>query len=97
MTGYKHTEATIQKIKEKGRLFREANPNHYETYREKHKQSMKKVDISTSVKQSEKIKKALANHRKDNNKMREETIMNFKTIRTRRSHIKINIRIIQYN
>lgn len=61
MTGYKHTEATINKIKEKGRLFREANPNHYETYREKHKQSMDKIDLSTLVKQSEKFQKAMAN------------------------------------
>lgn len=63
MTGYKHSEETIQKIKEKGRIFREENPDHFETYRKKHKQSMEKVDISTSVKQSEKFKKALAEHR----------------------------------
>ena len=63
MTGYKHTEATIKKIKESGRVFREANPDHYETYREKHKQSMDKLDISTLVKQSEKFKKALAENR----------------------------------
>ena len=60
MTGYKHTEATINKIKEKGRLFREANPNHYETFRDKHKQSMSNLDISSLVKQSEKFQKAMA-------------------------------------
>jgi group I intron endonuclease len=59
MSGYKHTEATINKIKEKGRLFREANPNHFETYREKHKQSMEKLDISSLVKHSENFKKAM--------------------------------------
>ena len=63
MTGYKHTESTISKIKEKGCLFREANPNHYETYREKHKQSMDKLDMSSITKNSEKFKKALAEHR----------------------------------
>lgn len=59
MTGYKHTESTINKIKEKGRLFREANPNHFETYREKHKQSMEKLDISSLVKHSENFKKSM--------------------------------------
>jgi group I intron endonuclease len=59
MTGYKHTEATIKKIKESGRVFREANPDHYETYREKHKQSMEKLDISSLVKHSENFKKAM--------------------------------------
>jgi group I intron endonuclease len=59
LVGYKHTPETIEKIKEKGRLFRENNPSHFETYREKHKKSMEHVDISSSVKNSEKFKKAM--------------------------------------
>ena len=59
MVGYKHTEATIEKIKEKGRIFRENNPNHFETYRDKHKESMAKVDISSCLKNSEKFKKSI--------------------------------------
>lgn len=58
--GYKHSPETIEKIKEKGRQFREKNPHHFETYREKHKKSSEHVDFSSCVKNSEKFKKAMA-------------------------------------
>jgi group I intron endonuclease len=56
--GKKHSEESIKKMVEGGKRFRENNPNHFETYREKLKESMKKVDISSAVKNSEKWKKA---------------------------------------
>jgi len=59
LVGYKHSLETIEKIKEKGRLFRENNPNHFETYREKHKKALEHIDFSSSVKNSEKFKKAM--------------------------------------
>jgi group I intron endonuclease len=58
--GYKHSPETIEKIKEAGRKFREKNPNHYETYRERHQATMKTIDISSCVKNSEKFKKRVA-------------------------------------
>lgn len=61
--GYKHSPETIEKIKETGRLFREKNPNHFETYREKHKKAMEHVDISSCVKNSEKFKQAMIKRR----------------------------------
>lgn len=61
--GYKHTEETIQKIKEKGRIFRESHPDHFETYREKHKESMAKIDLSSKVKNSEKYQQAIREKR----------------------------------
>jgi group I intron endonuclease len=57
--GKTHSAKSIEKIKESGKKFREGNPHHFETYREKHYESMKKVDLSTCVKQSEKFKKAV--------------------------------------
>ena len=63
MLGYKHTSDTIEKIKKKGIEFREKNPNHFETYREKLKQSMQKVNISECVKKSYKFKKAIEEKR----------------------------------
>ena len=64
MVGYKHTEATIEKIKEKGRIFRENNPDHFETYRDKHKEAMSKVDISSCLKKSEKFQKYILEKKK---------------------------------
>lgn len=61
--GYKHTEETIQKIKEKGRIFRESHPDHFETYREKHKESMAKIDLSSRIKNSEKYQQAIREKR----------------------------------
>jgi group I intron endonuclease len=63
MTGYKHTETTINKIKKGIHLFREANPNHFEIYRDKHRQGMSKVDMSSITKNSDKFKKAIEEHR----------------------------------
>jgi len=56
--GKTHTPETITKILESKRKFREANPNHFETYREKHRRSMEKVDISAAMRNSEKFQKA---------------------------------------
>ena len=63
MLGYKHTPETIEKIKQKGKEFREKNPNHFETYREKLRCSMEKVDISSCVKNSVKFQKAIEEKR----------------------------------
>ena len=57
--GKTHSAESIEKIKESSKKFREAHPHHYETYREKLKESMKKVDLSTCIKQSEKFQKAI--------------------------------------
>jgi len=57
--GKTHSVETINKIKESQKKFREANPHHFETYREKLKESMKKVDLSKCTKQSEKFQKAV--------------------------------------
>lgn len=62
--GFKHSPETIEKIKEKGREFREKNPNHFETYREKLKKSMEKVDLSSAIKNSIKFQKAMEERRK---------------------------------
>jgi group I intron endonuclease len=62
--GHKHTTETIHKIKQKVREFRENNPNYFETYREKLKQSMMNVDRSYFIKNSEKFKKAMEERRK---------------------------------
>jgi group I intron endonuclease len=64
--GKKHTEDTINKIKESYKKFKEKNPNHFETYREKHKESMKKVDISYAMKNSAKFRKAVEERRVGN-------------------------------
>ncbi len=63
MLGYKHTPETIEKIKQKGKEFREKNPNHFETYREKLRCSMEKVDISSCLKNSVKFQKAIEEKR----------------------------------
>lgn len=57
--GKNHTEESIKRIIEGGKRFREDNPNHYDTYRERHQLTMQKVDISYVVKNSEKFKKAV--------------------------------------
>ena len=65
MVGYKHTPETIEKIKQKGKEFREKNPDHFETYREKLRCSMEKVDLSSCVKNSVKFQKAMEKRRTD--------------------------------
>ena len=57
--GKKHTSSTIEKIKKGISRFRKENPNYFETYREKLRKSMEKVDISSAVKNSEKYMKAV--------------------------------------
>jgi len=57
-TGLKHKPESIEKIKTALKVFKEANPNHFETYREKLAESMKKVDIGAAVKKSEVFQKA---------------------------------------
>jgi group I intron endonuclease len=56
--GKTHSEESIEKIKESHKKFHEAHPDHFETYREKLKESMKKVDLSACIKKSEKFQKA---------------------------------------
>jgi len=56
--GKTHSKETIEKIKESHKKFHEAHPDHFETYREKLKESMKKVDLSACIKKSEKFQKA---------------------------------------
>jgi group I intron endonuclease len=57
--GKTHSKETKKKIGESKKCFIQNNPNHFETYREKLKESMKKVDISSAVKNSEKFQKAV--------------------------------------
>jgi group I intron endonuclease len=57
--GKKHSEKSKKKISEGCKKFRENNPNYFETYRDKLKESMKNIDLSSAVKNSEKFKKAL--------------------------------------
>jgi group I intron endonuclease len=61
--GKNHSEETRKKIGESGKAFRQNNPNHFETYREKHKEAMKQVDISAALKNSEKFKRAVEERR----------------------------------
>ena len=63
MLGYKHTPESIEKIKESGKRFREANPDHFETYREKHKESIMKINLSERIINSEKFQNAIKEKR----------------------------------
>jgi group I intron endonuclease len=56
--GMKHTPEAIQKMVNSVRKFREANPNYYETYREKHQASIKHINRSECIRSSEKFKNA---------------------------------------
>ena len=71
--GYKHTPETIHKIKEARIKFIENNPDHYETYRERHQKTMKTIDISSCVKNSEKFKKAIIEQRVGSKSHKDET------------------------
>jgi group I intron endonuclease len=57
--GIKFSDESKKKISEACKAFYRENPNHYETYREKHREAMDKVDLSSAVKNSEKWKKAI--------------------------------------
>lgn len=57
--GKKHSKETIKKIVNSGKKFREANPNYFDTYRDKHQESMKKVNLSLAVKESPIYRKAV--------------------------------------
>lgn len=63
--GFKHTPETIIKIKEAQKKFKEKNPNHYETYRERHQKTMKTINFSECVKKSEKFRKAMEERKKN--------------------------------
>jgi group I intron endonuclease len=57
--GIKHTEESKKKMSETCKKFYKANPNYYETFREKHREAMKAIDLSSAVINSEKWKKAV--------------------------------------
>ena len=61
--GKRHTDETKEKISRNVRKFNEENPGYFETYREKLKESMSKVDLSSVVKNSERFQKAVAEGR----------------------------------
>jgi len=71
--GFKHRPESIEKMKASVKKFREANPNYYETYRERHQATMKTINISECVKNSEKFQKAMAERRERNIKTSDET------------------------
>ena len=56
--GVKHTPEAIKKMIDSVKRFRDANPNYYETYREKHQESIKHINYSECIKNSEKFKNA---------------------------------------
>jgi group I intron endonuclease len=102
--GKKHTKESIKKILDAGKRFREENPNHYDTYREKLKESMKNVDISSAVKYSDKFRKAVQEGRiggkahkeskhseETKNKIRNSIIKYYEEIKENKDLYKINI------
>ncbi len=54
--------------------FREANPNHFETYRERHKEAMSKIDLSSRLRNSEKFQKAKEEGRLGSRSHKNQTI-----------------------
>jgi group I intron endonuclease len=86
--GKKHTEESIKKISNGLKTFRDNNPNHFDTYRERHQESMKNVDTSAAVKKSEKFRKAVEEGRvggaahKNRKKDKSEIITTETTIQT---------------
>jgi group I intron endonuclease len=56
--GIKHSPETKAKLSVISKQLFIDNPNRYETYREKHQEAMKKVDISAAMSNSEKFKTA---------------------------------------
>jgi group I intron endonuclease len=95
-----HTEETRKKLSESIRQFHVENPNHYETYREKHTQSMEKVDISSAVLNSEKWLKALeegrvgvkAHTEETKDKIRETLLKHYEETTENKTHINIEKR-----
>jgi group I intron endonuclease len=76
--GKKHNEESIKKMVEGLKKFREENPDHFETYRERHKEAMSKIDLSSRLRNSEKFQKAkeegrLGSRAHKNQTMSEET------------------------
>jgi group I intron endonuclease len=61
--GKRHTDETKEKISRNVRKFNEENPGYFETYREKLKESMSKVDLSSAVRNSEAFKRVVAEGR----------------------------------
>ena len=74
--GKKHNEESIKKMVEGVKKFREANPDHFETYRERHKEAMNKIDLSARLKNSEKFKKAKEEGRLGAKSHKEGTLSN---------------------
>ena len=66
--GFKHRPESIEKLKASLKKFKEANPNHYETYRERHQATMKTINLSECIKNSEKFQKAMSERRERNAK-----------------------------
>jgi group I intron endonuclease len=77
--GFKHRPETIEKVKESLRKFKEANPNHYETYRERHQATMKTINLSECIKNSDKFQKAMAERRANNIKRGKGAIISEET------------------
>jgi group I intron endonuclease len=57
--GMKYSDESKKKISDSRKKFNKENPNYYETFRDKHRKAMEAVDLSSSVKNSEKYKKAV--------------------------------------
>lgn len=77
--GFKHRPETIEKMKASVRKFKEANPNHYETYRERHQATMKTINLSECIKKSDKFQKAMAERRANNIKRGKVAIISDET------------------
>lgn len=61
--GIKHTPEAIQKMVDSVRKFKAENPNHYESYKERHQESIKKINHSEKIIKSEKYQKAVKENR----------------------------------
>ncbi len=85
--GKKHTPESIAKIKDSCKKFRDVNQNHFETYREKLAEAMKKVDTGAAVKKSEAFQKAKEEGRVGS--------ANWKTTKTDEEREAINKKISQ--
>lgn len=86
--GTKHTPEAIKKMIEGIRKFREKNPNYYETYREKHQESIKQINHSECIKNSEKFKIASLKRKIEGNSKER----NIKTSETLTKYFENNIK-----